>query len=62
LNYFKKYISDKESQLVNAFNKEELLTEILLKNNLTLNYAVVPQEQFIKNEILVYRKKLYLFP
>jgi hypothetical protein len=33
-------------------NKEELLTEILLKNNLTLNYAVVPQEQLIKNKSL----------
>jgi adenine-specific DNA-methyltransferase len=52
LELLKKYISDKESQLVNAFNKEELLTEILLKNNFTLNYTVVPQEQFTKNEIL----------
>jgi adenine-specific DNA-methyltransferase len=52
LELLKKYIADKESQLVNAFNKEELLTEILLKNNFTLNYTVVPQEQFIKNEIL----------
>ena len=52
LELLKKYISDKESQLVNAFNKEELLTEILLKNNFTLNYTVAPQEQFTKNEIL----------
>jgi adenine-specific DNA-methyltransferase len=52
LELLKKYISDKESQLVSAFNKEELLTEILLKNNFTLNYTVAPQEQFIKNEIL----------
>jgi adenine-specific DNA-methyltransferase len=52
LELLKKYISDKESQLVNAFNKEELLTEILLKNNFTLNYTAVPQEQFTKNEIL----------
>ena len=27
----KKYISEKESQLITAFNKEELITEILLK-------------------------------
>ena len=52
IELLKKYISDKESQLVNAFNKEELLTEILLKNNFTLNYTTIPQEQFTKNEIL----------
>lgn len=52
LELLKKYIADKESQLVNAFNKEELLTEILLKNNFTLNYTTIPQEQFTKNEIL----------
>lgn len=52
LELLKKYIADKESQLVNAFNKEELMTEILLKNNFTLNYTAIPQEQFIKNEIV----------
>jgi len=52
IELLKKYIADKESQLVNAFNKEELLTEILLKNNFTLNYTTIPQEQFTKNEIL----------
>ena len=52
LELLKKYITDKESQLVNAFNKKELLTEILLKNNFTLNYTTIPQEQFTKNEIL----------
>lgn len=52
LELLKKYIADKESQLVNAFNKEELLTEILLKNNFTLNYKTIPQKQFTKNEIL----------
>jgi adenine-specific DNA-methyltransferase len=52
LDLLKKYIADKESQLVNAFNKEELLTEILLKNNFTLNYTTLPQEQFTKNEIV----------
>lgn len=51
LELLKKYIAEKESQLVNAFNKEELLTEILLKNNFTLNYTVTAQEQFKKNEI-----------
>ncbi|WP_218043821.1 site-specific DNA-methyltransferase [Flavobacterium gawalongense] len=53
IELLKKYIAEKESQLVNAFNKEELLTEILLKNNFTLNYTVTAQEQFKKNEILL---------
>ncbi len=52
IELLKKYIADKESQLVNAFNKEELLTEILLKNNFSLNYKTIPQKQFTKNEIL----------
>lgn len=53
LELLKKYIADKESQLVNVFNKEELMTEILLKNNFLLNYKTVPQLQFKKNEILL---------
>ncbi|SMO71750.1 adenine-specific DNA-methyltransferase [Saccharicrinis carchari] len=52
IELFKKYISDKEAQLVTAFNRDELLTEILLKNNFTLNYRTEKQEQFKKNEIL----------
>lgn len=48
----KKYIRDKESQLISAFNKEELITEILLKNGFKLNYTLTKQEQFTKNEIL----------
>lgn len=48
----KKYIQDKEAQLINAFNKEELITEILLKNGFKLNYTLTRQEQFTKNEIL----------
>lgn len=53
LELLKKYIADKENQLVNAFNKEELMTEILLKNNFLLNYKTVPQSQFKKNEIFL---------
>jgi len=49
----KKYIKDKEAQLVNAFNKDELLTEILLKNGFKLNYTVTKQAEFKKNEILL---------
>ena len=48
----KKYIADKEAQLVTAFNRDELLTEILLKNGFQLNYKADKQEQFKKNEIL----------
>ncbi len=32
-------------------NKEELITEILIKNSFKLNYTVTKQEQFKKNEI-----------
>lgn len=49
----KKYIADKEAQLVTAFNRNELLTEILLKNGFQLNYNTKKQEQFKKNEILL---------
>ena len=53
LEALKKYIADKENQLVNAFNRDELVTEILLKNNFTLNYKAVAQPQFKKNEIVL---------
>lgn len=49
----KKYIADKEAQLVTAFNRNELLTEILLKNGFQLNYKADKQDQFKKNEILL---------
>lgn len=49
----KKYISEKESQLVNAFNREELLTEILVKRGFNLNYKTIPQPKFTKNDILL---------
>ncbi len=47
-----KYIKDKETQLVSAFNKDELVTEILIKNGFKLNYTLTKQEEFKKNEIL----------
>jgi len=49
----KKYIADKEAQLVTAFNRDELLTEILLKNGFQLNYKADKLKQFKKNEILL---------
>jgi len=49
----KKYIRDKEAQLVTAFNKDELIIEILIKNRFKLNYTLTKQEEFKKNEILL---------
>lgn len=51
IELLKKYISDKEAQLVTAFNLDELMTEILLKKGFHLNYTTEKQEQFKKNEI-----------
>jgi len=51
IELFKKYIKEKEAQLVTAFNRDELITEILLKNGFNLNYTIEKQEQFIKNDI-----------
>lgn len=52
IELLKKYIKDKEAQLVNAFNRDELITEILIKNGFKLNYTLTKQEEFMKNEIL----------
>jgi len=49
----KAHIRAKEAQLVTAFNRGELLTEILLKNGFQLNYKADKQDQFKKNEILL---------
>lgn len=51
IELLKTYISNKELQLVNAFNKPELLTEILLKNGFNLNYKLGLQMQFVSNEV-----------
>jgi len=51
IELLKAYIANKELQLVNAFNKPELLTEILLKNGYNLNYKLILQTQFASNEI-----------
>lgn len=49
----KKYITEKEAQLVSAFNREELITEILIKNGFQLNYTLEKQEQFKQNDIFL---------
>jgi adenine-specific DNA-methyltransferase len=38
--------------LVNAFNRDELVTEILIKNGFKLNYTLTKQAEFKKNEML----------
>lgn len=53
IELLKKYIAEKEAQLVNAFNREELLTEILLKKGFNLNFTTEQQSEFTKNEILL---------
>ena len=53
IELLKKYINDKEAQLVSAFNRDELITEILIKNGFKLNYTLIKQEEFKKNEILL---------
>ena len=37
--------------MVTAFNKDELITEILIKKGYELNYTVSKKEEFKKNEI-----------
>lgn len=49
----KRYIRDKEAQLITAFNRDELITEVLIKNGFKLNYTVAKQDQFKKNEIFL---------
>lgn len=51
IELLKKYIRDKEAQLITAFNRDELVTEILIKNGFTLNYTLTKQEEFKKNEV-----------
>lgn len=51
IELFKKYIRVKEAQLITAFNKEELITEILIKKGYELNYTVTKKEEFKKNEL-----------
>lgn len=53
IELLKKYLRDKEAQLVTAFNRDELITEILIKNGFKLNHTLTKQEEFKKNEILL---------
>lgn len=51
IDALKKYISEKEAQLVTLFNREELTTEILLKKGFNLNYTTTKQNSFEENEV-----------
>lgn len=51
IELLKKYIVEKETQLLTAFNRDDLMTEILLKNGFMLNYTLTKQDEFNKNEI-----------
>ena len=51
ISSLKQYIKVKEAQLTTIFNRDELLTEILLKNSYQLNYTTTKQEHFKKNDI-----------
>ena len=51
IELLKKYISEKEAQMVTHFNKDELITEILIKKGYELNYIKTKKEEFKKNEI-----------
>jgi len=53
IELLKKYIKDKEAQLVFAFNKDELITEILIKNGFKLNYTLTKQTEFKKDEVFL---------
>lgn len=47
----RKYIIEKEAQLITLFNHDELTTEILLKKGFNLNYITTKQPQFETNKV-----------
>lgn len=51
LALFQEYIAQKEQQLTLAFNEEELITEILIKQGFMLTYKLEPQQQFTQNRV-----------
>lgn len=48
---FHEYVAQKEHQLTIAFNEDELLTEILIKQGFMLTYKLEPQPQFTQNRV-----------
>ena len=51
LALFQEYVSQKEQQLTLAFNEDELITEILIKQGFMLTYKLEAQSQFTQNRI-----------
>lgn len=51
LELFQKYVAQKEQQLTLAFNEDELLTEILIKQGFMLTYKLELQSQFKQNKV-----------
>ena len=51
LALFQEYVAQKEQQLTLAFNEEELVTEILIKQGFMLTYKLEVQQQFTQNKV-----------
>ncbi len=53
IELLEKYIREKEAQLVTIFSKNDIITEVLLKNGFRLNYTLTKQNTFKHNDILL---------
>ncbi|MBR1667122.1 MAG: hypothetical protein IJ693_02460 [Bacteroidaceae bacterium] len=51
LALFQEYVAQKEQQLTIAFNEDELITEILIKQGFMLTYKLEQQSQFTQNRV-----------
>ena len=51
LQQFRKYVVEKEQQYTFAFNEDELITEILIKQGFMLIYKLEQQNQFLQNKV-----------
>ena len=51
LALFQEYVAQKEQQLTLAFNEDELITEILIKQGFMLTYKLEAESQFTKNRV-----------
>lgn len=51
LTLFQEYVAQKEQQLTLAFNENELITEILIKQGFMLTYKLELQSQFKQNKV-----------
>ena len=51
LALFHEYVAQKEQQLTLAFNEDELITEILIKQGFMLTYKLEVQSQFTQNRV-----------